>query len=94
MFQLTKLRESILTWDDILPWSGGPAAVSLGVNTGVTFFSSIRFENPVASAFGAMSPHPVCVEWTDENGDPDREVAEAKSYYTYVAENYPNIELP
>ena len=41
-----------------------------------------------------MSPHPVCVEWTDENGDPDREVAEAKSYYTYVAENYPNIELP
>ena len=94
MFQLTELRESRLTWDDILPWSGGPAAVSLGVNTGVTFFSSIGFENPIASAFGAMSPHPVCVEWTDENGDPDREVAEAKSYYTYVSENYPNIELP
>ena len=79
------MKVSRLTWDDILPWSGGPAAIALGANTGMTLFSSIGFENPVASAFGAMAPNSVCVEWTDQTGNPDPDVAEAKSYYTYTA---------
>ena len=41
-----------------------------------------------------MRPNPVCVEWTDANGDPDPDVAAAQSYHKYKAVDYPEIELP
>ena len=40
LFVLSEDNMVMLDWDTLLPWTGGPAAITLGVNTGITFFGS------------------------------------------------------